>query len=63
MVDIPGIGYAKVPLAEKGKWAQFFEVRRAIALPTHTRMGHAYRGRGKRGTAMALATQHRTTHI
>lgn len=26
MVDIPGIGYAKVPLAEKSKWARFFEV-------------------------------------
>ena len=27
MVDIPGIGYAKVPLVEKSKWARFFEVR------------------------------------
>ena len=27
MVDIPGVGYAKVPLAEKSKWVTFFEVR------------------------------------
>lgn len=26
MVDIPGVGYAKVPLAEKSKWVTFFEV-------------------------------------